>query len=183
MADDADDGTSRRTLLKVGWAGAALLAVGGGMLGTRGGVLREPRAKLHRLSVHEFSIVAAMADRFHPGVGGLPTAWELRVPEKLDGLLWSMHPADSHELQNGLRFFENALTGAILDRRFNTFTASTPSEQDAIIETWRGSSMFTRRMLIKATRGLTASIYWADPRVFSHCGYPGPPNFGNVVQP
>ncbi len=179
MADD-DKGISRRMLLRLGWGGAAVLALGGLGVGLQTTVFREPRKKLKKLSAVEFSVLAAMVDRLHPGADGLPSGWELHVPERLDEKLWTLHPADAHDVKTALRFIENAIAGALLDGRLRPFTRLDAAGQDEALECWRTSRLDTRRTAFKALKGLAGVIYWSDPRTYAFVGYPGPPNYGNV---
>ena len=182
-APQSTPGLDRRTLLKVGWAGAAMVALGGVGLGFMPSELRMPRRRLKLLSVNEFSVLAAMADRFHPGGTGLPSAWDLEVPERVDELLWTLHPADGRELPKALLLVENGLAGALLDGRFSTFTRASADQQDEALHRTRVSPLHTRRMIYTAVKGLTTAVYWGDPRVYAHTGYPGPPNFGQRAAP
>lgn len=174
---------SRRTLLKYGLAGTALLAAGGVGLALRASVLREPRVPLTVLDRRQFSVLAAVADCLCPAVDGLPSAWEVEVPEKVHALLVMKAEADAEEFALVLDLVENALVGLVLDRRFTTFTGSSPAVQTAVLEGMRSSRLATRRTMFTALRGLITASYWSDPRVYPHTGYPGPPDYGNVGVP
>jgi hypothetical protein len=174
-----DVNLTRRNFIRLGWGGAVLLTVGGVGLALQPTVMREPRQKLKVLSPTDFSVLAAIVDRLHPGAPGLPSGWDLQVPEKVDAFLWTIHPADNRELLKALRFIENAIAGALLDGRFRPFTALSPEAQDEALASWRTSRLQTRRLAFKGIRSLTASVYWSQPATYAHLGYPGPPDFGN----
>ncbi|TNE86704.1 MAG: hypothetical protein EP330_21140 [Deltaproteobacteria bacterium] len=173
---------SRRTFLKYGLAGTALLAAGGVGLGLRPTTYREPRTPLKALTPRQFSVLAAVADRISPAHGDLPSAWEVEVPEKVDALLARKAPADAEEFGLVLDLLENALVGLVLDQRFTTFTGSSPEVQDAVLRGMRTSSLATRRTMFTALRGLCSASYWSDLRVSQHLGYVRP-NYGNVGVP
>lgn len=165
---------TRRQVIRFGIGGAALLALGGVGLSLQRTVSRTPRAALQSLSEREFSILAAVADRIAPGGGAFPSAWDARVPEKLDALFATMHPGAVDELKQALALLENAAAGLLLDGRTSTFTGSSPSQQDEILEGWRTSALQVRRTGFKALNGLVGATYWSSSDVFSAVGYPGP---------
>lgn len=168
---------TRRTLLAAGAAGAVALALGGVGLALQGTVPRAPGAPLVALDPRAFSVLAAVADRICPGGGGLPTASEARVAEKLDQLLSTLDPAVTVELSQLLRLIENALVGFAFDGRIRAFTALTPERQDRVLEGWRTSRLPLRRAGFKALAGLCNATYWATPSTWPHTGYPGPPDY------
>jgi hypothetical protein len=171
---------TRRTVLKVGLGGAAILAAGGIGLGLRPSVLRSPSRPLRVLSPVEFSVLAAFAERVAPGGRGFPPASQLGVAEKLDDYLFFKPDGVRKEVRQALHLVENAVAGFVLDGRPRTFTASTPAEQDAILEAWRHSRLHVRRTVYAALHGLCAATYYATPSTYPMTGYPGPPSFGNV---
>lgn len=173
---------TRRTLLAVGAAGAAVLVLGGLGLALQGTVLRAPARPLRALHPREFSILAAIADRICPGGDTLPTAVEAEVAEKVDDLLARLDPAVTVELSQLLRLIENALVGLAFDGRVRTFTALPPDGQDRVLAAWRTSRFPLRRQGFKALAGLCNASYWATPATWPHTGYPGPPDYASLVQ-
>jgi hypothetical protein len=170
-------GLTRRHVLALAAAGGALVTAGGVGLALQGTVLREPRVPLQELDPVSFSVFAAAADRFCPATEGLPSAWDLQVPEKLDALLAAQHPGVGAELGQVLWLLENALAGLVLDRHVRPFSACDAQTQDRVLRDWQRSAVSIRRTAYKALRGLSCAPYWADPQVFAHVGYPGPPQF------
>jgi hypothetical protein len=174
-------GLSRRSLLGLGVAGAAVLALGGTGLALQSTVMRTPAAPLRALSPRAFSILAAIVDRICVPGPGMPAPAELQVAEGIDGLLATMDPATVAELEQGLLLFENALTGLLLDGRPRTFTSLAPDEQDAVIAAWRSSRLGLRRKVYKALRGIIAAAYHGNPATYAAVGYPGPPDFRGLM--
>ncbi len=175
---------TRRSVLKFGLGGAALLAVGGVGLSLRATVMRAPRRPLQVLDEQQFSVLAAVADRVMPGDGDqLPAAWDLEVPEKIDGVLATVHPADAAEVGQLLLLLESALAGLVLDGRPRTFTGSSAEQQDAALEDWRGSRIGVRRTGFRALQKTILAAYYGSPETWEAVGYPGPPNFGNTNTP
>lgn len=172
---------TRRRLLQVGLGGAALLAIGGlGLTLWRPGGNRTPPTTLLALDGNSWLVLAAVASRVAPGIEGFPSADEIGVASKVDALLHGTHPATVAEIRRLLGLLENPVGGLLLDGRIGSFTGASPEDQDAILRGWRDSEVGIKRAGYKALAGLCASAYFADPRVYPHLGYPGPPNYGNV---
>lgn len=167
----------RRAVLRLAAAGGALLFAGGAGLALQPGRRREPREPLRALTPRAFATLAAAADRLCPGGDRLPSAWDLRVPEKVDATLDRLDPAAAAEVVNALRLLENGLPGLLLHGRPRAFTALAPEAQDAALEAWRTSRFATLRTAHKALASLASAAYWSDPATFAYVGYPGPPRF------
>lgn len=167
--------TTRRALLRYGVAGALVLAVGGVGLSLQPTVRTAPSEPLKVLDEVEFAILAAVAEALLPGDARRPSARALSVPEKVDHVLSTMHPADVAEVKQVLRLLENGLMGLLLDGRPATFTGASPSARERVLERWRTSRWTLRRTAYLALAGLCNAAYWTDPRVWASVGYAGPP--------
>lgn len=168
---------SRRHLLQAGLGGAGLLAVGGIGLSLQSSVLRQPASPLQVFDILEYSVMTAVADRICPEGDGFPGASDLDVAAGIDAFVAGLHPNAGAELKSLLRLLENAVVGLLFDGRGRPFTASTTEEQDATLRSWQHSHIQLRRSGLKVLRGLTSSVYYSDPLVYSNVGYPGPPDF------
>ncbi len=116
-------------------------------------------------------MLAAVADRVCPGGAGLPTAWDLEVPEKVDAVLARLHPANASDLHRALLLIDNPLAGLLLDARPVAFTRASDETRDRILDTWRTSRLEVRRAAYLAIVGLVSAAYWSDPHTFAHLGY------------
>lgn len=171
----------RRTLLKIGVGGGLLLAIGGTGLWLRGPTRSRPiPSGLKRLNDRQYLTLAAVAARVCPPLKGAPTTDTARVAQKLDSLFDTMHPGDVKDLKQLLDLLDNALGGLLLEGRVSTFTGSSDSQQDDILQSWRTSAVSLKRTGYKAIVGLCAATYFADSRTYAAIGYPGPPDYGNV---
>lgn len=167
----------RRRFLQLGFGGSAVLALGGFSLFMRSSRLRETPT-LQVFSAAEYAVLAAIANRVCPGSGNLPSAEEIGVAEKVDGLFARMHPRDAQDFKLALGLFENALAGLLHDQRVTPFTRLDGPDQDAVLRNWKESRVGTARMIYRSIRDLVASTYWGDPRTFAAANYPGPPALG-----
>ncbi|HHO53690.1 MAG TPA: hypothetical protein ENK18_23160 [Deltaproteobacteria bacterium] len=174
---------TRRHLLKLGLFGAGLLAVGGVGLGLRPGSRAPVPRTLAALEPDAFRVLAAVADRICPATGLLPPAAELRLAERVDAHLATLHPDDVAELSRALLLLENALAGLLIGGSTVPFTLRPPEAQDRTLARWRGSRFVVLRSAFKALRTLCVTAYYADPRVGRAIGYPGPPDYGQRSAP
>lgn len=172
---------SRRSLLKKGALGGAILFVGGSLsIALRPGLaLRRPRGPLRVLTAPEYAIFAAVAARLVPGDGaegaGWPAAEAVHATEKLDALLARLHPRVAREFRQLLHVFENGLTGLVSAGTATPFTRSSPAEQDRRLESWRRSRVALFRSGYQAMKRLAHALYYASPETYARVGYPGPP--------
>jgi len=174
----------RRSFLKKGIFGAALLLVGGAVpIALRGGIDRaRPRGALRLFTPHEYAIFAAIASRIVPGdgadagsTGSWPTAEDLDCAGKADALIAQAHPAVGAEFRQLLRLFESGLSGLFTNAQPTPFTRLTPAEMDARLEAWRHSRVALLRSGYQALKRLAQATYYSSPEVYARVGYPGPP--------
>jgi hypothetical protein len=174
----------RRSFLKYGLAGAALLAVGGGtFLATRrtraSSGLTGPYTVL---SPEEATVLLELSERLLPPRPGFPAPLDVDLPRRIDALLVLMPPEGQKEVRQLVGLFENALAGFVLDGQFKTFTASTHEQQDARIRSWQMSRLKVRRTGYRALKKIVYSCYYGAPETWKAIGYPGPPPTGGMVE-
>lgn len=161
---------NRRSLLRRGLLGGALLAVGGGVtLQLMASKQVAPRGKLRALDAKTFSVMAAVASRVVPA--GDPVG----IAHGADEALSYLAPETQAEIRQLLGLFENAIAGALLDRRFSPFSAASPEAQDRTLASWRDSSITLRRSGFNALRKLAIGAHWVQPSTWPAANYPGPP--------
>jgi hypothetical protein len=175
VADRLIERPTRRLVLTSGVLLLATVATGA-VFGLRAPFGPPPRTALRVLSSRSFRVLAAVAARVCPGGPGLPTAWEIGVPEKVDAVLARLHPAHGTDVHRALLLLDNAVAGFLLDGRPAWFTRADGDAQDRILESWHTSGIGVRRSAYRAIAGLVSAAYWSDPRTFAHSGYrPVPP--------
>ena len=176
-------GSTRRRFLTYGLGGVVLLAAPGVGLGLRSSVLVDAPPPLQTFDHRQFSVLTAVAETLCPGGPGLPSATELGVAAQLDALFARMHPGVGKDLGLALNLLENALAGALLDRRLQTFTACAATLRAEVLRDWSTSAIAARRAIFKALRGFVMAAYWADARTRAFTGYPGMPDYRAVPSP
>lgn len=162
--------------MRTGLFGLAVVVVGGGALASRKTKLRrEPPSGLSVLTLAEYSILAAIADRVCPEPRpGVPGASALDVAALADRLFVRAGDDAKKGVKTALAVFENGLTGAIFFERVTPFTQLSAAEQDEVLVAFRESKVGIRRTIYRALTSLAASLYYGHPDVWPSIGYPGP---------
>ena len=169
---------TRRSLLKRGLLGGALLALGGGgfLLCRRTKPIAGPLKKpLKVLDEVELAVLSAIAARVIPARTGMPSTEDLGLALRADLVLSQVDPSAAKEVKQLLKLFENALTGFLFGARVRPFTQLPEAEQDQVLQEWQTSRLMLRRTGFQALRTLITAAYYGSPETWSATGYPGPP--------
>ncbi|HUM10077.1 MAG TPA: gluconate 2-dehydrogenase subunit 3 family protein [Myxococcaceae bacterium] len=168
---------SRRSLIKRGLVGGALLAAGGaGFLALRGGLpVTLPPDGLLVFSPAQFAVLDAVARRMVRPRPGWPTVDEVGVARAADRIAARVEPSAQKELKQLLGLFENGLAGFLFGGRTRPFTRLEGAEQDAVLAEWRDSRLAVRRTGHAALRTLVLAGYYQTPSIWPAVGYSGPP--------
>lgn len=167
----------RRSFLRWGLAGTAILAVGGASwLVTRRTRPLSVGGPLLALSPVEATVVLALSERLLPPRDSFPRPFDVDLPRRVDAIVSLAPEATQAEVRRLLRLFDNALAGFLLDGQFHTFTDSTLEQQDARIAAWQTSRHALRRTGYKALKRLVYAAYYGAPETWAAIGYPGPPS-------
>ena len=169
------EGMNRRTLIKTGLAGSALLGLGGLGWGLTAGERGPEGLSLATLDRRSYAILSAVADRMCRAGEGAPSAADLKVVEKIDALLASLPPSVTAELKQALLLLESPIFGALMDGRTQPFTQCDGEAQDRVLAAWRDSRWPVRRTVYDALHSLCMAPYWCDASLWARMGYPGPP--------
>lgn len=165
---------NRRTFIRRGLLGGALLALGGSIgLATWSSDrrMREPRRALRALDERQFAVLAAVAAR----TVGDPKADPIEVAHRIDDQMALAVPEARADFGKLLLLMENALAGFLLDGRAKPFTRLSPAAQDDVLTAWRTSHLTLRRSGYAVLRKLTEASWYAMPASWPDTGYPGPP--------
>jgi hypothetical protein len=164
---------TRRRVLKLGLAGAGAVAIAGagGVPGIRG--CAPPVSGLRVLTRYHYRTLTAIGDTLIPRGGGVPQgASDFDLARKFDGYL-ADEPAES------IRTFQRALQlveygPVVFDRRLATFSNLDADERSGHWHTWETSDRLLRRQVALAFRKYFFTMFYDQPEVWPHIGYPGP---------
>jgi hypothetical protein len=166
----------RRTFLKRGLAGAAVLALGGGtlaLLPTKN--VGAPLKALAVLEPRSFQVLVAFARRVVPASIDASV-----VAQGADDLLRRTPPESQADVNKLLGLFENALPGLLLDGRALPFTRLSEASQDRVLRSWRDSRLTLRRSGYQALRRLCLAVAYSDEATWAEIGY-APPSGLNAI--
>jgi hypothetical protein len=166
--------TSRRSFLKKGLIGGALLALGGGALAVypskEVGVATAP---LEALEPRAFQVLVAFASRVITASGSNPVT----IAHGADHTLSYALPETQEAINKLLGLFENALPGLLFDGRLQPFTRLSAQAQDAVLESWRTSRIELRRTGYQALRKLVLAAYYMEESSWGPLAYAPPRGF------
>ena len=178
-------GQVRRSFLKRGLVGGAVLALGGGTaLFLRSGREYElPPEGLLALSPREYAVIMAMAPRMIAVSGDFPPLEKIRVGFNADRIVTKLDPTALTEMKQLLNLFENALPNFLFGLRLAPFSQMSAADQDAVLSEWAHSSLSVRRTGYTALRGLVLAAYFVKAETWAAMGYPGPPKLHDPTAP
>lgn len=178
-------GQERRSVLKLGLVGSAVLGLGGGtalfLRQSMGWDL--PAEGLLALSEREYGVVMSLAGRMIPVSGNFPALSEVRVGFNADRILTKVDATALKEMKQLLNLFENALPNFLFGMRFSTFSQMSGGDQDDVLAEWKRSSLAVRRTGYTALRGLVLAAYFVSSDTWPAVGYPGPPKLHDPNAP
>jgi hypothetical protein len=161
----------RRTFIKRGLVGGAILLLGGGaglaLAPTK--QLAAPTGPLLALEPRGFQVLVAVARRVLPA-----GADAIAVAQGVDSTLSRAAPEVQKDFGKLLMLFENALPGLLFDGRALPFTRLSPESQDAVLRGWRDSKLALRRTGYQALRRICLAVYYADEASWPALGYTPP---------
>lgn len=163
--------TSRRSFLRTGLLGGALLAFGGlGLSFYPSKEMGVPTAPLLVLEPRAFQVLVAVASRVVTAKGADPIA----IAQGVDRALSYALPETQKGLNDLLGLFENALPGLLFDGHVKPFTRLSAESQDAVLESWRTSRITVRRIGYQALRKLCLAAYYMEESSWGPLAYEPP---------
>lgn len=163
----------RRTLLTVGLAGAAVLAVAGGALAliqparTKGAWNAPARDMLKAVAL------AVLADLLPSGAAEQQKALAAHLDRVL-GTVAGMPPAMQAEVDELLTIAASAPGRRALIGLSPGWAEATPEAVAAALQDMRASTLALRQQAYHALRDITNGAYFADRSTWAAIGYPGP---------
>lgn len=163
---------SRRQLIQLGIGGAALLALGGGLLRFMGsGYALRPGEVAIGLSVKQLCVARALVETLAPGGDGMPSGLELGLPQRVDEQVWAADEGMAQDICAALELVEHAppLLG-----HFGRFTSLGLAARGEVFERMLRSRRDLFVQIAIAFKQLIQLCYYADERVWPAIGYDGP---------
>lgn len=163
----------RRTLLRLGILGSAVVALGGGL------ALWRPALHEGRLAPEGREIFRAVARAVLDGaLVGSPIAQGAELNAQVERVQAVLAGFPSHVRKEFSLLL--GLLGTALGRRGIAgldvgWDAATTEELQAALQRMRTSSLALRQQTYHALRDLTNGAFYIDPSHWAHLGYPGPP--------
>jgi hypothetical protein len=162
---------SRRSFLKKGLFGGALLALGGGGLALYPSAhVASPTAPLRVLTPASFQVLVAVAGTMVIAKGADPVV----IAHAIDEALTRVTPEAQADMNKLLGLLENALPGLLLDARVGPFTRLSAETRVRVLETWSTSRFAIRRTGYQALRKLCIASYYLDEPSWAPLGYAPP---------
>ena len=163
----------RRSLLKLGFLGAAVLAVAGGGL-----ALIRPGLDGGRLGAVGRDVFGAIARAVLDGLLPVDTAARdatlVAHLQRLDATLSGLPAATRAELSQLLALLGSAAGRRAVAGLASDWPAAGVAELQSALQSMRTSRLELRQQAYHALRDLTNAAYFAGPRTWTSIGYPGP---------
>jgi len=164
----------RRTLLKLGTASGATLAI----LGGGAALLYEPAWRGGRLTETGRMVFGAVARAVLEGSLPAPSGrWQaalLTHLERMDGTLRAMPPATQHEVGNLIALLAMPPGRIVLTGLATDWQRASVAQVKAALQSMRTSRLRFRQQAYHALRDLTHVAYFSDSTTWAQLGYPGP---------
>jgi Gluconate 2-dehydrogenase subunit 3 len=165
---------SRRRFFALSAGGAVVVAAAGGALRWFAfgySKLLGPGDHPIALSVKEMAIAKAIVETLLPGEDGFPSGVSLAVHQRIDEETWAAGEGLQSDLKDGLALLEHATLAYGFGSRF---TSLSRDAREAYFDKLLRGSNETLRLVASGLRQMTYLLYYAQPEVWPHIGYPGP---------
>lgn len=167
---------TRRRLLKAGLAGAAALAIAGGVAWFRRRVDARPRA----LDRDALEVVRAIVPAMLAGALPAAAADRARAIEDtvtaVDRAVAGLPPASRGELAQLFALLSLAVGRRVFAGVPSPWPEASGDEVDAFLVAWQSSAWPLKRSAYDALHQLVIAAWYANPRAWPAVGYPGPPS-------
>ncbi len=165
---------TRRTTLKLGLAGGALLAAGGGFAAWFSGgyaSMLAPDDTPIALSTKEFAVVRALVAALFPARDGLPSGSSIHLAQRVDEEIWAADAYTRTQLKQGIQVLEHVPSFRGHGARF---TAMTPQRREAFFLAMLSDSSETLRQIAVAMKQLVQLCYFGHEATWAAIHYDGP---------
>jgi hypothetical protein len=164
----------RRSLFKLGFAGAAVLVLaGGGLALWQRGLTAEGQLTAAGRAVFDALARAILDGSLPAGAVARRAAIDAQLL-RVDAAISAFPPAVRGELADLLGLLASAPGRLAFAGLTTDWPDATVPQLQAMLERWRFSSLALRQQAYHALRELTNAAYYADPQAWAAMGYPGP---------
>ena len=170
---------SRRTLLKMGVAGAAALLMARWLYTAASAASETPPAR--RLDAYARAILAAVTPVMLDGALPSGAEGEAALREALAGVeqaIAGLPPAAREELDELFSLLAFAPTRCLVAGVWKPWPEATRESVAAFLASWRGSRFSLLRSAYGALHQIILGAWYGIPRSWGTIGYPGPPSLG-----
>jgi len=168
---------SRRSLLKLGLVGGAVLATLGGIATLGGDASEAPAPGYLALRAQDLPFLHALIPVILDQVLSaerLPTVLP-QVLHDIDLGLASVSPALLAQIRELFDVTAGRLTRGPLTGVWQPWQETPPEQVAAFLVRWRDSSLALLRQGYAALLQMVLMAWYGNPDAWAHCGYPGPP--------
>ncbi|HVJ72730.1 MAG TPA: hypothetical protein VNB03_01730 [Casimicrobiaceae bacterium] len=167
---------TRRRLLQAGLAGAAALAVAGGVAWFRRRTDATPRALDRDAQEIVRAIVPAMLAGALPADGADRTRALDETVAAVDRAVAGLSPAVRAELGQLFALLALGIGRRVFAGVPSPWAEASRGEIDAFLVAWQSSAWALKRSAYDALHQLVIAAWYANPRAWPAVGYPGPPS-------
>ena len=172
-----DLSVNRRQLLKIGLLGSAVLAGGGLLSRTFTAAADGPASGFTMLRESDLPLLNRLTPLLLQG-----TAPEEAMPQAVQDTLVSLDlglqhlsPALAKQVQQLFDVLSLPLTRGPLTGVWVDWSHASDDELRAFLQRWQNSSLALLRQGHASLLQMILMAWYASPRSWAHCGYPGPP--------
>jgi hypothetical protein len=170
----------RRSLLKLGLLGGAMLATAGIAAGLASGSgSSPPLAGFQTLRADDMPFLQAVVPVILAGAvlqAQMPGALSATL-KNIDDALAQVSPAMLKLTRQLFDVCSSSLTRGPLTGVWSGWDSASPAQVEAFLLRWRDSSLDLFRQGHNALLQLVLMAWYSCPDSWGHCGYPGPPKF------
>jgi hypothetical protein len=168
---------SRRSLLKVGLLGSALLGTAGLTATLSGCSASTPKAGFAVIRESDLPFLKALIPVMLAGAVA-PAQMPLAISATLENLDYSLNHLSPELLKLTVQLFDvlaMPITRGPLTGVWGSWEKASATDVQAFLERWQNSSIGLLKMGHASLLQLVMMSWYSRPESWAHCGYPGPP--------
>lgn len=165
----------RRSFLKLGFTGTALLGAAGltASLSGCGGAAKAPAKGYYFLQDDDVALFAALIPVVHAGVALTPQATDEAL-RRIDGAMFWLQPHGQREMRKLLDLLHTPLLRRLTTGVRTPWTQTTPAQIEAFLARWRHSGTALLNAGYAALVKFVSVAWYAQAASQQVTGYPGP---------